>query len=603
MSPVGQSARAIFHDPAEQLDLFGGNSSPPASSEPELATLDPEREAHRAGARHERTLQLKGARKRGGAYYTPPDVVERLLDLALAPLLDACDESVERVSALRVLDPACGSGNFLSSAGDRIRSRLEALGVSRSEALATAYGDCLVGIDIDPEAVEVCIQSLEHASRGTVSESQLRERAVCADALELIAETNELFSSGDWHSLTEAAGADKGFDLVIGNPPFLSQLASETARPEDYTARLRGRFGAAVGDLTDTAVLFLLLALEAARQADGVVCLIQPISVLSTRHTAEARAEALSRAGMRASWICEDKIFDASVQVCAPVLVRGCETDTVEILHNRGFAPAGSVPTSALAGPTWSALLAATSGVPDRALLSDGRVGDMASATADFRDHYYGLRGCVVDMETADETAFPPLVTSGLLDPAQVLWGHRSTRFEKAKFQYPRVDISKLDAKMQEWAHSRQRPKVMLATQTKVLEAFVDADGCFIPSVPVITVTADDDMDLWRLGVLLSSPPVTLEAARRHLGAALSSEALKLSASEVLDLPLPADRGAWTVAAEHFERASKAETDEARSVELRLAATSMCEAFGLEDDAELLSWWTDCLPRRRRRGK
>lgn len=585
---------------ADQLDLFEGDASDHET--PSVARggqLDPELASHRVGARHEQLLEVAGSRKKGGVYYTPPDVVEHLLDLALDPLLDASGDDINRVRALRVLDPSSGSGNFLSAAGDRIRKRLEVLGTSGPDAAAISYGECLVGIDIDPAAVDLCVASLVHASQGIVSADALKGRIFCADALDMIAEEDGLFTSSSWRRLKETVGAVEGFDLVIGNPPFLSQLASETVRPEEYTERLRKHFGSAVAGLTDTAVLFLLLAVDAAKAADGVVCLIQPISVLSTRDAAGARAAVLQGGGMRAAWICEEKVFDASVRVCAPVLVRGHAPSAVQLLHNRSFAPAGSVATNAFEGATWSALLAATKGVPDRVLRSNGAVRDVALATADFRDQYYGLRGCVVDVQDADNTEFPPLVTSGLLDPAQLLWGSRPTKFDKVTYQFPRVDVGRLEPRLQEWARSRLRPKLMLATQTKLLEAFVDASGRFLPSVPVVTVTADDVGDLWRLGALLSSPPVTLVAARRHLGAALSSEALKLGGSDVLELPLPVDRDAWTEAADHFERATRAIDADARSLELATSAGLMCEAFGLTDDVELMAWWSDRLPARR----
>lgn len=597
MKPMRHSVDMARPATADQLDLFQADAlQRVAPTVTELPALDPELAAHRVGARHEQLLERAGDRKRTGVYYTPPDVVAKLLDLALEPILDGCGDSVERVRALRVLDPASGSGNFLSAAGDRIRQRLKALGLPQAEAAAIAYGECLVGIDVDRAAVDLCAESLAHASHGAVTPERTKERIFCADALEIVAEADGLFSSFAWRSLKQDVDAGDGFDLVIGNPPFLSQLASDTVRSEEYTARLRQRFGSAVAGLTDTAVLFLLLAADAAKPMGGVVCLIQPISVLSTRDAAAARGAVLARAGMRAAWICEDKVFDASVRVCAPVLVRGETPPEVQLLQNRSFTPSGSVAASALKEATWSTLLAATKGVPDRVLRSHGSVRSIASATADFRDRYYGLRGCIVDLEDAEDAEFPPLATSGLLDPAQVLWGSRSTKFDKVTYQFPRVDVSRLEPRLQEWVRSRLRPKLMLATQTKVLEAFVDASGRFVPSVPVVTITADHVADLWRLGALLSSPPVTLVAARRHMGAALSSEALKLSASDVLNLPLPAEPDAWTEAADHFERASATTAAETRSTELASAATLMCEAFALKEDAELLAWWSHRLP-------
>ena len=580
----------------EQLGLFDLEAPEPPPS-PALPETDPDRAAHRVGERHEQVLELAGQRKAAGAYYTPPDVVLHLLDLTLTPILDACGDSIERVRALRVLDPAAGTGNFLSAAGDLIRRRLEDVGVPTADACAIAYGQCLVGVDLDPAAVELCVASLVHASRDTVTPEAMSTRVVCADAFELLSDGDDLFAADSGRCLAKEVGAVDGFDLVIGNPPFLSQLASETVRAEADTARLRRRFGPAVGSLTDTAALFLLLAVDAAKPVDGVACLIQPMSVLSTKDGAAARNAVLQQSSMRAAWICEEQVFDASVRVCAPVFVRGHATESVELVLNRAFEPAGSVPFSELQAPTWSALLAASKGVPRRALRTGGSVRDIAAATADFRDQYYGLRGCVVDAADGDDSELPPLVTSGLLDPAQVLWGERATKFDKTRYEHPRVNLSQLTPKLQQWARSRLRPKIMLATQTKVLEAFVDESGRYLPSVPVLTITTDQIEDLWRLGALLSSAPVTLVAANRHLGAALSSEALKLSASDVLELPLPSERAPWDKAADHFKQATLADAD-ARSRELAISSQLICEAFGLEDDAELMTWWSGRLPAR-----
>ena len=348
--------------------------------------------------------------------------------------------------------------------------------------------------------------------------------------------------------------------------------------------------------LTDTAVLFLLLGSKIARRDAGVVCLIQPISVLSARDATPARSRLLDDCELRTLWTCEEAVFDASVRVCAPLLYRGGVTDRVSLYAGRDFRPVGS---ATITGNTWSGLLATSKGILDREIASEGSVAEFAEATADFRDHYYGLRGCVVDRREASDAEFPRLVTSGLIDPASILWGQRRTKFDKATFEYPRVDVARLEPGLRDWATERLRPKLMLATQTKVLEAAVDELGICLASVPVITVTVDTAEDLWRLGALLSSPPVTLIAARRHLGAALSTEALKLSASDVLRLPLPDNQDLWSVAAEHFKSASYASNSTVRATQLLASAEAMCGAYGLPGDRELLAWWQARLPKQR----
>ena len=95
-------------------------------------------------------------------------------------------------------------------------------------------------------------------------------------------------------------------------------------------------------------------------------------------------------------------------------------------------------------------------------------LGDLATATAGFRDEYYGLRPAVVDARDGD---LPMLITSGLVDPGRVLWGERATRFDGRPFMHPRVDPAQLGGRVGRWVHQRLVPKVVVATQTKVVEA------------------------------------------------------------------------------------------------------------------------------------
>src|SRR5579884_3090070 len=81
-------------------------------------------------------------RKMRGHFSTPPRLVSRILD--------ACGYHAERdLTHLRVLDPACGSGNFLAGAACRLLVSGERLGYHTS-TLATMMCNNLWGFDPDP---------------------------------------------------------------------------------------------------------------------------------------------------------------------------------------------------------------------------------------------------------------------------------------------------------------------------------------------------------------------------------------------------------------------------------------------------------------------
>ncbi len=122
-------------------------------------------------------------RKTSGSYYTPDSLVQCLLDSALEPVVadtlerarkgpdgkpftgDALRESQEKaLLALKVCDPACGSGHFLIAAAHRIGAHLarvrggevEPSPADYQHAVRDVISHCIYGVDINPMAVELC---------------------------------------------------------------------------------------------------------------------------------------------------------------------------------------------------------------------------------------------------------------------------------------------------------------------------------------------------------------------------------------------------------------------------------------------------------------
>ncbi|MEJ7819641.1 MAG: N-6 DNA methylase [Rubrobacteraceae bacterium] len=106
-------------------------------------------------------------RKTTGSYYTPDQLVTSLLDTALDPVLDEAAKKPDpehAILALKVCDPAVGSGHFLIRAAHRIAHRLAAARTKDDEpapgpyreALRDVIGRCLYGVDVNPMSAELC---------------------------------------------------------------------------------------------------------------------------------------------------------------------------------------------------------------------------------------------------------------------------------------------------------------------------------------------------------------------------------------------------------------------------------------------------------------
>lgn len=482
-------------------------ASPQPGSTPDLR----ERSAAAAAAHEQGLARQREERRRRGAFYTPPDLVEWVLDRALADLPRGAP----------VLDPACGAGHFLVAAARRV-------------GVAAVHGS-----DLDAEAVAIARERLA-AEDPTVPLEQIAAQVVVADGLE--------------------AWSGRRFAAVVGNPPFLGQLRRRTAGQSEGSRR-------GLGAYTDTSAVFLHRSLDLVDDG-GVVALVQPLSVLAARDAGPVRTAVAEHGAVTDFWCSPRPVFDGTpVLTCVPVVRVGAQPST---------DPDG-----------WGALAAPSFGVPEAHLLAGaGTVGDLASCTADFRDQYYGLVPFVRDDPTGT-----PLVTSGLIDPAELRWGSAPTRFARQQYDVPSVDLAALraDGGLAGWADARLVPKLLVAAQGRVVEAVVDEAGAWLPSVPVLSVVPHDPSDLWRLLAVTLAPPVVAHAAARYLGTGLTPGSVKVSARQLAALPLPADAAAWAEGAHLAEQAQRAAGADRLGL-LRATARAMTAAYNGSDDT--LAWWS-----------
>lgn len=464
------------------------------------------------------------ARRQLGAHHTPPSLARRLAAIAL----DACGPGPDAL----VVDPACGGGAFLVAAAELL--------VERGADPVHVVRHQLAGADVDPLAVAT--------TRAALALWAGDAAAIAADVV-----------AADGLTAWRTPGS---VDVVVGNPPFRSPLASGARRGD-------------LGAYTDLAGRFLVAALDLARPG-GSVLLLQPESVLTARDAAPVRAAVADR-GLAGLWVAEEPAFGASVRACALLSRPGARR--VRRWRGLDVRPAGSTALDR-AAPTWAHLrpgAPAGSATPPDA----GTVADLATAAAGFRDQFYAIAAA-----TTDGGPGHLVVTSGLIDPGRLVWGERAARIGKRRFDRPTVDPDDLPEPIRGWVRARLAPKVLVATQTKVVEAAPDPDGMAVPLTPVVAVHPRDDGDTWRIAAALTSPSATAWALRHFAGAGLRSDVVKLSAAQVLAVPLPTDRHAWDAAA----------------AALAAGDVDACAAALAHGDDDLLAWWQARLPSPRAAG-
>ncbi len=585
-----------------------------------------------------RLLARPNARRRHNSGLTTPEpVVNAILDASLDQLIaDARSQSdpIAALLAIRVIDLACGGGRFLVSAARRIstaavvaKSQLDNALLSPQEIVALrlkVIENCVFGVDRDPAAVSLCRVGLlafvsEHDtdSHARVNPVDLRDtlralRTAPDDLGRIQRGLLQRIRVGDPLVDLVAEGSVqpvRGFDLVLCNPPNATSTVGRATKDRRRANAMRDRFGDRFKGFVDSPTLYLLLGLELAREGRGLVAMVQPTGLISGANNAKLRTELLSRGELVWLWMTEQQVGDATTRTAAVVVRRNEHTpqDNDAVTIARGPIDGQTRETlhltcgDLLRAPTWSHLVIDTSSIPCPQLVSRGVVSDLVEVSADFRDQYYGLVGAVVEhakvcdrVDVEGEAQLPKLVTSGLIDPHQLLWGQRTTTFNRQRFESPRVDLASLRAnpRLLQWCQSRLQPKILLATQTRILEGVVDQDGVVIPSVPVISIHGDVDV-LWKIAAVLHTPVISAWMAVRVLDDSTAQSALKVNATQTRALPLPCDAELWDQAVRLNQQVAGSDDQMVRLDLLLRAAVLMHRAYGLteEQSATVTEWW------------
>ncbi|MCG3148057.1 MAG: hypothetical protein PCFJNLEI_01499 [Verrucomicrobiae bacterium] len=223
-----------------------------------------------------------GERRAFGAHYTSPtDIMKIVRPTIVDPWRDQIEGARtlkdlgklrDRLHNFRVLDPACGSGNFLYIAYRELK-RLEARLIERinnefpsraepaQRQLSFLSAQNFYGMDINSLAVEIAKVSMMIARKLAIDELHITEPALPLDNLDKnFVTTDALFT--DWPKA----------DVIIGNPPFTGAKFLKPQRGPDYVNAVRKAYPDVPG-MADYCVYWLRKAhdhLPACTAADPV---------------------------------------------------------------------------------------------------------------------------------------------------------------------------------------------------------------------------------------------------------------------------------------------------------------------------------------------
>lgn len=209
-------------------------------------------------------IKSTGQKKKQGQYFTPRDVVEYLIDKSILPDTD--------INNIKILDPACGSGQFLTAAYKHLLKIYMSNDVPVEEAAFRIISNNLYGYDLDQIALMIAKYNLSRISG--------------IDAQKInVYNNNFLFNKNPVDN--KGAIHINRFNFILGNPPWGSSLTSEEKRI------IRSTYQAGETGI-NTFTLFMEKALSLLTE-NGRIAFLIPEAYLNIKAHRASRSQILGR--------------------------------------------------------------------------------------------------------------------------------------------------------------------------------------------------------------------------------------------------------------------------------------------------------------------
>ena len=275
-------------------------------------------------------------------------------------------------------------------------------------------------------------------------------------------------------------GDFKGFDVVIGNPPYIDSEAMTKNMPKErdfYSTN----YETAKGNW-DLFILFLELATRICSK-QAFQTMIVPNKVLSMDYAKTYRYLINSKKSLYE--IADVAYFDVFEEADVyPIILSIHEAKSIKISKNIIESDSGFVDNTQQLN--WSLYLQDGFEIYSKTVEKFDRLCNLQNisiASSATVSEAYELAETIGD----DAHGELKVINTGTIDPYVTLWGITAMQYLKKKYNTPTVSVSKI--KNKQWT---RLPKVIIAGMGLRVEAFFDEYGVYLPAKSTVVVYAEN---------------------------------------------------------------------------------------------------------------
>lgn len=518
-------------------------------------------------------------RKKDGVFYTPQYITKYIVENTLGKLcsekkselkineeeyfsdkrrnittkkalLEKLEIYREWLLQLSICDPACGSGAFLNAALrflinehrliDEMQAKITGASIVFPNIENVILENNLYGVDINEESVEIAKLSLWLRTAQPYRKlSSLNNNIKCGNSL-----ISDSEIAGDkafnWKAEFPHIFEKGGFDIVIGNPPYVDSesMTKNIPHQREYISKT---YQCAKGNW-DLFIAFVEKSVKIA-SVNGYISLIIPNKIIAAKYAMDIRKFIARKQIFEIVDFSNVRVFeDASVYPCIVSIVNN------ESEVNVNMTCMQSVDT-----------IAYKNSVSNK-LLQDGLYWDkyffspeilqiidkmsihqkMTSYLPDINgaatvSEAYSIKEKLVDNK--DLISSKRLINTGTIDRYSSLWGFSKTQYIKGGYIYPQItddDIIEISHKRLVQAKS---PKLIIAGMSLCYEAYYDK-GEYLAGKSTTLVLGDEDK-LKYAQVIINSTLLSFWLKITFNSLTMSGGYFNIGVNEIAMIPIP----------------------------------------------------------------
>ncbi len=344
-----------------------------------------------------------------------------------------------------------------------------------------------------------------------------------------------------WHIYFKEVFDKGGFDIVIGNPPYVDSETMTKNMPK-LRETFSNRYRTACGNW-DIFIVFMEFGIDLL-STNGIFCNIIPNKLVASKYATELRKHIAKKEVLEIRDYSRIAVFENAAVYPITILLRNgnniancCFT----IMNNISSIKQKNITNSStLANNTsWDVFFTDCNiynlidKINKKPKLQEFDINVIGAATV---ADAYEIKKIVKEKDNASDGF--RLINSGTIDPYKSLWGYKLCRYIKDSYTKPIVPFLELKKYSESRYLQSKSPKIIVASMSTRFEAFYDRIGEYIAGKSTTLIIGEGKI-LDYLAAIINSKLASFWLNIVFNSLKMSGGAINVGRNELLSLPVP----------------------------------------------------------------